>query len=143
MGLTIIGVILFLSVFLSGAFAMFSTDPFSYGPNFMGSFALRGFGGFILIVIGSVLRNVGAKGLAGSGVILDPQQARKDVEPWSRMAGGIAKDALDETGLDLASSSKRIDFEEKMRKLESLYKDGLLTEEEYQAKRQEFLAEDW
>ena len=42
------------------------------------------------------MRNIGAKGLAGSGVILDPEQAREDVEPWSRMGGGVLQDALSE-----------------------------------------------
>ena len=41
----------------------------------------------------------GRRGLAGSGMILDPQQARKDVEPWTRMAGGMANDALSEVDL--------------------------------------------
>ena len=39
------------------------------------------------------------------GVVLDPEQAREELEPYSRMAGGIAKDALDEAGLDLGSKS--------------------------------------
>jgi RNA polymerase subunit RPABC4/transcription elongation factor Spt4 len=42
------------------------------------------------------LRSVGAKGWAGSGVVLDPETARKDVEPWSRMGGGVLQDALSE-----------------------------------------------
>ena len=33
---------------------------------------------------------------AGSGVVLDPEKARKDVEPWSRMGGGVVQDALSE-----------------------------------------------
>jgi hypothetical protein len=42
---------------------------------------------------------IGARGLAGSGVVLDPEKARGDLEPYTRMAGGMLKDALDETGL--------------------------------------------
>ena len=41
------------------------------------------------------------RGLAGSGVVLDPEKAREDVEPWSRMAGGVVKDALDESGIQV------------------------------------------
>lgn len=32
---------------------------------------------------------------AGSGVILDPEKAKEELEPFSRMAGGMVKDALD------------------------------------------------
>jgi hypothetical protein len=42
------------------------------------------------------MMNVAARGLAGSGVVLDPEQARKDLEPWSRMSGGMVQDALSE-----------------------------------------------
>ncbi len=43
--------------------------------------------------------NVGARGAAGSGLVLNPEGARKDLEPWSRMAGGVAQDALSEVGV--------------------------------------------
>ena len=42
-----------------------------------------------LVVVGQMMRRVAARGLAGSGVLLDPEQAREDLEPYSRMAGGI------------------------------------------------------
>ncbi|MGQ9591016.1 MAG: hypothetical protein ACUVYA_12050 [Planctomycetota bacterium] len=58
--------------------------------------AVRAVAGMVLAMAGGIIAAVGAKGLAGSGVILDPEQARKDVEPWSRMAGGVADDALSE-----------------------------------------------
>lgn len=35
------------------------------------------------------------------------------------------------------------DYALRLRKLENLYKDGLLTTEEYEAKRQDILDEDW
>lgn len=57
--------------------------------------------GMVLIAAGTVLRKVGARGLAGSGVVLDPERARDELEPYSRMAGGMLKDAIDETGLEL------------------------------------------
>lgn len=60
-----------------------------------------GFIGFALIAAGGVVRGVAARGKAGSGLTLDPEQARKDLEPWSRMGGGVVKDALDEAGVDI------------------------------------------
>lgn len=62
------------------------------GQNMM----FRALGGMGLIVLGGFLMKVGKSGLAGSGVVLDPQQARKDMEPWSRMKGGMVQDALEE-----------------------------------------------
>jgi hypothetical protein len=52
--------------------------------------------GMGLLVAGSVVRNISAKGMAGSGMVLDPQKARKDLEPLSREMGGIVNDALSE-----------------------------------------------
>jgi hypothetical protein len=37
-----------------------------------------------------------AAGLARSGAMLDPEQAREDLEPYTRMVGGMVKDALEE-----------------------------------------------
>lgn len=54
-----------------------------------------------LIAVGAFVRSIGARGLAGSGVVLDPEGARDDLEPYSRMAGGMVKDAVDESGLEL------------------------------------------
>jgi hypothetical protein len=85
------------AVFLSNFFRIpHLGDGFERG---MGSMMGRAFLGMGLIVAGGVMRKIGARGLAGSGIVLDPHQARRDIEPWSRMAGGVAKDALEETGL--------------------------------------------
>jgi hypothetical protein len=54
------------------------------------------------------MRAVAARGKAGSGLVLDPQQAREDVEPWSRMQGGVIKDTLDEAGINLEQVSKNL-----------------------------------
>ena len=62
----------------------------------------RAFGGFTLLIIGGVTMNIGARGAAGSGLVLDPEQAKQDLEPWARTAGGLVKDALDESGVKLA-----------------------------------------
>jgi hypothetical protein len=56
----------------------------------------RALGGMALIAAGGFLMRIGAVGLAGAGVILDPQKARKDVEPWSRAVGGMVNDAVSE-----------------------------------------------
>lgn len=62
---------------------------------------IRAFGGMGLVFVGAVVRAVGAAGLAGSGLVLDPQKAREDLEPYSRMAGGMVKDGLEEVRIDL------------------------------------------
>src|SRR5690606_20260181 len=55
--------------------------------------------GMVLLVAGGVLRHVGARGIAGSGLVLDPKQARRDLAPWARTGGGLLKDAVEEAGL--------------------------------------------
>ena len=52
-----------------------------------------------LLVVGAIIRSIGARGMAGSGVVLDPKRAREDLEPYSRMSGGMVKDALEEADL--------------------------------------------
>lgn len=91
MGMMIIGVILFLSVFVTA----FTGDPFDMmysGKNPMAN----GFIGFIMIFIGSIVMNIGARGAAGSGLILDPDKAREDLNPYASAAGRLINDALDE-----------------------------------------------
>lgn len=89
MGMIILGIILFLSVFFSSFGAM---TNFGQPPSM-----LPGLIGFVLIMIGTALRTIGARGLAGSGVILDPQKAKHDLEPYARAAGGLLKDVIEET----------------------------------------------
>ena len=72
---------------------------FNYFASNMRSHTLRLVFGFALIGVGQGMVLLGRAGLAGSGVVLDPQKARKDLEPWSRSAGGMLADALDEAGL--------------------------------------------
>lgn len=69
----------------------------------MGVFIKRALGGMGLIILGAILRGIGAVGLAGSGVVLDPERAREEWEPHTRMMGGMVGDALDEAGVDLGS----------------------------------------
>jgi len=56
----------------------------------------RAIAGFVVIAIGAILMNFGRSGAAGAGLILDPERARKDLEPWNRMKGGMVNDALSE-----------------------------------------------
>lgn len=80
----VIGVILFLSsfftFFLSDLPLMFITAPL----------------GMILLIIGSILREIGSRGLAGSGLILNPKQARDDLKPHSQALGGVINDVISE-----------------------------------------------
>ena len=66
----------------------------------------NGFIGFILIIIGQSISILGARGLAGSGLILDPKQAREDLKPYSSQVGGMINDALEE--VDLLNESKEV-----------------------------------
>lgn len=93
MGMMTIGVLLFFSVFFS-VFMGMSNDSFIMGTGF--GFMRRGFYGFILIAAGGYIRNLGAKGAAGSGLILDPDRAREDLNPYTSAAGGMLSDALKE-----------------------------------------------
>ncbi len=100
--LMVIGGISFLSVFVTG---IMNFGDFSNFEGQARSSMARAFGGMILLIIGGIVRGVGARGLAGSGVLLDPEQARDELEPYSRMAGGMVKDALDEVDLNFGSAA--------------------------------------
>ena len=79
-------------------FAIAMREPFDTAKV---TFPMCGIG-MLLSITGSVLMSVGARGVAGSGMTLDPERARRDLEPLNRMAGGMAKDMLDEAGIDLS-----------------------------------------
>ncbi len=98
MVLAILGVLAFASTFVSfiGHFGDFSNFE-SRSKSMMA----RAFGGMALIVIGGIVMGIGARGAAGSGLVLDPEKAREDLEPFTRMAGGMVKDALDEADIKL------------------------------------------
>lgn len=96
LALSVVGLLLFLSVFVSAATNFGNFDNF---PGQVQSSMFRALGGMALVVAGGVMRSVGARGWAGSGVVLDPELARKDIEPWSRMGGGVVDDALSEVGV--------------------------------------------
>lgn len=102
MGCIGVGFLLFLSTFVSH---LANFGDFTDFENRTRSMGFRAFGGMLLMMIGGGMMTVGRAGLAGAGVVLDPQKARKDLEPWNRAAGGMASDALDE--VDLAKKLAR------------------------------------
>jgi hypothetical protein len=93
-----VGFVSFLSVF---AFAFFG-DPFRMGFSFMAP----GFIGFILIIVGQGIATFARLGKAGSGLVLDPKQAREDLKPYSSQVGGMLNDVLDE--VDLPNKTKEV-----------------------------------
>jgi len=50
---------------------------------------------------------------------------------------------VESTDVDEEEKAPPVDFEAKLRKLESLKKDGLITEDEYRQKREEIVKEKW
>lgn len=98
MALMVLGGLLFASTFVThllhfGDFTDFDARAQSIG--------FRAFGGMALLMIGGFLRVIGSQGLAGSGVILNPEQARGELEPYSRMTGGMLRDVLDEAQINI------------------------------------------
>ncbi len=103
--LIVIGGLSFGSVFLSAALHFGDFGNFEQNTKSMGLRAVLGMG---LMIGGAIIRTVGARGAAGSGMVFNPQQAREDLEPYSRMAGGMVKDALDEAQIDLSGKPERV-----------------------------------
>ena len=96
--ISLIGLLVFISIFVSTALNFGNFDNFNSDAS---SFILRAVVGMAMIIAGSVIRGIGARGLAGSGVVLDPEQAREELKPYSRMAGGMVKDVLEEADINL------------------------------------------
>jgi hypothetical protein len=141
----VLGLLSFLSTFVSAAL---NFGDFTNFESDVRSMMLRAVGGMIMMILGGVLTTIGAAGPAGSGLNLDPEKARQDLEPWARMQGGLAKDTLDEMGVDLPKIAARLaggnraeaeTLESRLRGLHALYKDGILSEQEYQREKQELL----
>jgi polyferredoxin len=93
MALVVIGFLTFGSVFVSAAL---SFGDFSNFVDTGRSMFLRAVIGMGMIIAGGIVSSIGSKGLHGSGVLIDPQRQRQDMEPWSRMQGGMVDDALSE-----------------------------------------------
>jgi hypothetical protein len=104
--LMVIGGILFLSAAVT--MVMHFGDFSNQMDAIARSSALRSFGGFGLLIVGAIIRGIGAAGLAGSGVVLDPKKAREELEPFSRQAGGMVKDALDEADINLGGRAEKV-----------------------------------
>lgn len=108
MALSIIGGLSFASTFV-----LFTTQMF-IGPDFDASLKLGalsfvlGAAGIMLLIVGTCMRKIGAEGLAGSGAVLDPEQAREELEPWARMKGGLIKDALDEADIHIGGAAQKV-----------------------------------
>ena len=88
-GLIVLGFVLFISVFFSVARRM--NEPF--GEPGMPSFG-NAIWGMILLIGGGVLKGIGAKGAAGSGIILDPEKAREDLRPFNEAKGEMINDVI-------------------------------------------------
>ena len=98
--------------------------------------------GMVCIAAGQGLMKLGRSGTAGSGLKLDPEQARRDLEPWNRMAGGMLRDTLDEAGINLNRSTPdggELPFDEQLRRLEALKRDNLVSGAEYDDARRRIL----
>jgi hypothetical protein len=74
----------------------FGTSPALSAGSFTSSALVE----MALIVSGELIRKIGERRATGSGLILDPEQARRDLEPFSRQGGGMLRDALDEAEID-------------------------------------------
>ena len=135
---SVLGILSFLSTFLSAAAHFGDFTNFAERGR---SEALRAVIGMVMLVAGRLLSGVGKAGLAGSGITLDTEQARRDVEPWSRMAGGVLKDAMDEAGIRDGSkpTDEILTFDERLRRLKQLRDDGLVSEQEYESTEKKIL----
>jgi hypothetical protein len=124
MALALLGLLLFLSTFVTSAANFGNFDDFEGRARSEG---LRAIGGMVLIMIGVFLMSVGARGWAGSGMVLDPERARRDVEPWSRLGGGVLQDALSEVEI-VKKVEGRLDAPERIKircsKCQALNDDG-------------------
>lgn len=94
LGVMVIGFLFFFSGFLG-----FMNPEKMLMSGSMGSLIMGPFIGIIMIGVGGFMRSVAARGVAGSGLVLDPEKAREDLSPWSSMAGGMLNDALEETSI--------------------------------------------
>lgn len=103
--LMVIGGLLFFSVFITAAMNFGNVSNFEAHAR---SSMLRAFGGMGLLLVGGITRGIAARGLAGSGVLLDPGKAREELEPYTRMAGGMVKDALEEAKINFAANPEKV-----------------------------------
>lgn len=96
MALIAIGALLFIAPFftifsfLEGpSSTLWEHEPLHIGGSFRWAFV-----GMLLMIAGNLLRSAGDRGLAGSGLILDPKRAGKELAPYSEAVGGMVHDAV-------------------------------------------------
>lgn len=100
----IIGGCLFAGPFIAGPITIMTGNIDSGIIPFVFLLAFIGFG---LIAAGGIMRNIAARGTAGSGLVLDPEKARQDLRPWTGMAGGMVKDVMDDADIKIGGSQPR------------------------------------
>lgn len=105
LGMILVGFILFMSVFFSVASSM--NDPFT---NSNSNPFMNAVWGMILMITGTIVMNIGAKGAAGSGLLLDPDKAREDLQPFNEATGGMINDVIN--NIDVVGKITK-NFEEK------------------------------
>ncbi|HKL80193.1 MAG TPA: zinc ribbon domain-containing protein [Mobilitalea sp.] len=88
MGMIVVGVIVFISTFFT--FGDIMNNP----AKGFGSFTSKPIIGMILMIAGAAVSKVGARGAAGSGLMLDPDQAREDLKPFNEAKGGMINDVI-------------------------------------------------
>lgn len=98
MVLIVIGGILFFSIFIRGVMHFGNFDNFETNPR---SSMFRVFAGMALVILGGIISSIGTRGKAVSGVVLDPENARQEMDLFNRIGGGMVKDAQDEADLNL------------------------------------------
>jgi len=85
----VIGFVLFLSMFFHIGRAISGQIPFDSPPPVINSVI-----GMVLITAGAVVSNIGARGIAGSGLKLDPEEAREDLKPFNEARGKMINDII-------------------------------------------------
>ncbi|MCL2639314.1 MAG: SHOCT domain-containing protein [Phycisphaerales bacterium] len=146
-GLTVFGVLLIVIgvVGFMGCMVRDVSGPsFSSSQSTIVGFWVTAALGMGVVALGQVVRHFAARGVAGAGLVLDPERARKDLEPWSRMGGGMIRDALDQSGIKMGGTggveqNAKLPFDEELRRLKSLKDDGLISEAEFEAARKKIL----
>jgi len=135
-GLTVLGVVMIVV-----GFAGFIIAGSQFNTSLAIVFFLTFGGGMGVSVFAQVIRGIAARGVAGSGLVLDPEKARRDLEPWSRMGGGMIRDVLDESGIaPKLTNSQKFPLDEELRRLNSLKDDGLISEAEFEAARKKIMS---
>lgn len=96
LGMVIVGFLLFISVFfhitnvINRSAIYDPTMGFRFTPPPFQNAVI----GMILMISGAIVASIGAKGAAGSGLLLDPDQAREDLKPFNEATGKMINDVV-------------------------------------------------